>query len=1053
MTIRRSVLVVVVLALGGRASAAERETVVDLTLVGGLCYRDRGPQPGDPSMLLELRRADGRWGRVWGYAGDYNIGHHVGHVTDGQIGDERLSLSLSMEIQDDPWVKGGLAAYELALEKTGERKYAGTFQGTVHGYRLEGEARAEVRPPQPNRKPGYEPAAMGERPRLLLREQDLPRLRQRMATPLGKAALARMTTAAGLALRYQLRDEGRFAAKAREQAEQIMADRGNGSKMVRSRVWAWRAEQLALAYDLCYDAWPAAFRQQVEGYLVFTAERVFFRKATLHSEMSWHFASRYPGTISSAGAFAGLALWGEKGPEPQKPPEPAYVRRIAPDADYEPPEGVPVVGFQSDAMPDDWIFVGGFRPEAMPDPLEALGGPAKARPKPGDTVRHGGRTETFRHIPRGEKKGYWRNARFTGNRLQIDITNAIGRVYHSTSYFYTVVRNDRPRWVRLRTGHGLAEAWLAGAHLRDKQFARIEAGLYPMLVGVPIGETNPWGVIAMEPRLIEMPKDEVDAGVAALKAGYGQRVGDWRVDLQQWKATDGANVEFLKLFEVGRRIMFLTCRQGIGTGGFQGSNQFPMGLEGAQKYAAAYRNAFCRDVSSYGDLTRYLPYKMFRCFYTAEGERAQQLNGNPHLRIDNVYHETRDLTLDFFAPLFPLIPDQLQPAALWHWNHHAGILNAADQPERLLASQQRPYDYTLFESLPVWTFVNYPLGMKPTSPTEGMPAVWPAPQFGYVGFRKWIDGRNDILVEAYGRCYPCGGGSQPNAGTVRLVGFGEPWSHSFEPIGEYRFAENVVQFPDDTINAKGCGRLVTSKLDDESGVVTFDLGDVYAGPVEGQKALYERYGGVRRDVAFGDSGMRGLRSVAVDLSGASGAPCLVAIADQIHGGARKVWTWQLESSLSTAAKAAWADERKGGKKQILWKGKRHPYRPNTVIDRESRRIDDDPAVRIEGRTFTIRRGGATLRGLFVAPADLALEFGERAAYTIQYKGGISRSYSRAVFAESRTGRFLVLLTLSRGEHPKPNTEGHGLDAVVTLGQRTVRFDGGKLLLGTAKRAE
>jgi len=63
--------------------------------------------------------------------------------------------------------------------------------------------------------------------------------------------------------------------------------------------------------------------------------------------------------------------------------------------------------------------------------------------------------------------------------------------------------------------------------------------------------------------------------------------------------------------------------------------------------------------------------------------------------------------------------------------------------------------------------------------------------------------------------------------------------------------------------------------------------------------------------------------MAVDYSGKSGAPCLLAIADTIRGGKSKVWVWQLGQAT--------------GKKPI----------------------NDLDRTRIEGNTFTITKGNAT----------------------------------------------------------------------------------------------
>lgn len=50
---------------------------------------------------------------------------------------------------------------------------------------------------------------------------------------------------------------------------------------------------------------------------------------------------------------------------------------------------------------------------------------------------------------------------------------------------------------------------------------------------------------------------------------------------------------------------------------------------------------------------------------------------------------------------------------------------------------------------------------------------------------------------------------------------------------------------------------------------------------------------------------------------------------------------------------------------------------------------------------------------------------------------------------AREQRFLVI-TFQTGEHPEFKVEGKGLKAVVTVGKRTVRFDGTKVVLGSLK---
>ncbi len=190
-------------------------------------------------------------------------------------------------------------------------------------------------------------------------------------------------------------------------------------------------------------------------------------------------------------------------------------------------------------------------------------------------------------------------------------------------------------------------------------------------------------------------------------------------------------------------------------------------------------------------------------------------------------------------------------------------------------------------------FVNDPLDMAPKHPSEKMPLVWRADDFGYYCFRSgWA------------------GGEDGRAG--------------------HRPQEPVVLLPDDQINQGSCAHLVYLKAEaDGSAVMTMDMNDVYAtvrtyepavrsrsrrGPVEvgrtrlralgGRKAKFPIYDGnlLRCPDGFGDSGVTSLRAIAFDYSGRSGAPCLVALVDKIDGGGRREWLWPVAAgSIDTVA--------------------------------------------------------------------------------------------------------------------------------------------------------
>ncbi|MGD0900915.1 MAG: hypothetical protein ABR915_24040, partial [Thermoguttaceae bacterium] len=69
--------------------------------------------------------------------------------------------------------------------------------------------------------------------------------------------------------------------------------------------------------------------------------------------------------------------------------------------------------------------------------------------------------------------------------------------------------------------------------------------------------------------------------------------------------------------------------------------------------------------------------------------------------------------------------------------------------------------------------------------------------------------------------------------------------------------------------------------------------------------------------------------------------------------------------------------------------------------------------------------GANLAGRFIVPADARLGGGQIAG----------------------KGEYFVVLSLQEGKAPDVKVEGSGLDAKVTVGARTIAFDGRRISLG------
>ncbi len=212
--------------------------------------------------------------------------------------------------------------------------------------------------------PGHQPVAPGEHPRLFFRKSDLPELRRRAATPEGQIILARLrqlldgadastpwldfnpatrayennkfrarpgsysiSHAAGHGFLYQLSGDARHAELARACVDAALEGRRNhddryaylapGGELRAGPTLAW----LAVAYDLCYEAWPEDYRRHVARALVDyadqrggewnTPEGITFRRMVLtpkHGPASNHF-----GAVVGGAGLVVLALLDDPG--------------------------------------------------------------------------------------------------------------------------------------------------------------------------------------------------------------------------------------------------------------------------------------------------------------------------------------------------------------------------------------------------------------------------------------------------------------------------------------------------------------------------------------------------------------------------------------------------------------------------------------------------------------------------------------------------------------------------------------------------------------------
>jgi len=965
-----------------RAETAWPDLEMELTLRGAL---DAGePKPESASMLVELSRYGDRWGRLWGVARNYNVGIHPGRVETATISGDTITLELSFKVEGDSWVPGGRAVYKVEARRNPDGTIAGKHTGVFNGKNFAGEVLGRVKP-SVKAPTGFVPIKPGEHPRILFREPELPELRKRAQTPFGKRLVESMGDpkgaggngdAIGMGVRYQLSGEKKWADMAMESVERHMADMSGGALAI-GRAWAGRQEQVAVAYDLCYDVWPADFRKKVESYLRWITYRCFYDQTKISRTFNWNVQSNYGGPVLAGSAHAGLALWGEKGPEPAKPAPPAAVVDIAAAADFKPGKGVPVVPLEVGKGIKEWLATKPLDFAINTDPMLSLDGMEKLRNEPGTKFNIDDNDVEFQPL----------DAKHVLPQGGISLKEGLKKDKAVTLFFYTVIDNPQAQNLKVRlpfSRAGRTQMVINGVRVAHEQVIHLQKGQFPMLVALRLGAT--WG--SLEPWLEQATDADIEKSkeqVKARQAEYEAALRDYEFDLAEWKRLGGADIDSVKTMEMSRRIMYIFARDAVGTGGYLSESGGYFGETITQgspaAYATAYKRVWGRDLSPFNDMSMLLPRLVMTEVIGADGKERSQ-------RISNKVHFNADVA----AQLYPVTDERYKPAVLWAWRREMG--GTAENPEKYHGA--------------VHTFLNYPLEGKGEEPGKVMPLTWAATDFGHFTFRNgWTP--DATVFQVLARQKAPGGWGGPDAGGVRLMGLGQVWGTGNEDREVRRWLESVVVLPENPeLSLSNKGRVTHSWFEKNgSGGVTINLDDLgYDSKDKASGPRYETYGGMRMTPTKKPL-VSSLRSVAVDYSGASGAPVLLAMVDKVDGGKTKQWLWQ---------------------------------------------VTDTNAAKPSDNGFVMTQGDATLQATFVSPAKVKVVSSAEGGKTTKSAGSnagseiiINTKAVRVTGEDPTAGHFFVVMTLQRGAAPKVEATGSGLDAAITVGGRVVKFDGEKIL--------
>jgi hypothetical protein len=988
----------------GAAAAVEEEVEIRLA--------EAYPGSGNKGELrLRLKRVDGKWApRVWGRG--FNIADHRGRIVKAQDSAAGSRLSIDMMISEEPWQEGGPATYTLDLKRDGDRisgTWTGAFRLNEGGGSVEGTVVAVPPPP-----PGYARPAPGEHPRLLFRKEDLPALRAKAKTPWGQTMVKRLEGQGKVswALLYALTGDRAWAEKARA----AMAAPENVKR------W-WRmvhgvhdpgavATEDAIAFDLIYDMCDETFRAQTLARFQKALPFLFWGHGSAHYNPHDHsnWAIQFRGGVG----HAALMLLGEKGdypPGPWRIPKTAFhfegftfpellgprapqIAGIEAQPDFAPGQGVPVVrmGVSPKETPvRAWLVAGPFDVPGGTDALAAIGGEAQARPETGAAV-------TYRTTAGASSNATFASldSKYLG-RDGVDLNRLCGgSETPCTCCLYAVIENDAPGFFAVSSRIYAQEhacLYIGGRRLADGDCVHLGPGRFPVLVRASLFQPSRGrdANAALDFRLTPLEQAEAERRLAVATESHRILLAEWEAGREEHRRNGGLNPHAEDWIEICRS----RCARYADSLGAFGWNMEGEGYSQASfnmllPIAHAYERAMGRRLSMRDDMYMLLP------LYT-----AKTVFGEDYVCMQGYGPGGGPQGVDNWARGFGTVPDRYRSAALWAWNHTQRLADAGKLKSVFLTIDK------LDDLSAAFLFVNYPVDVQERNPAETMSRFCADEERGgYVFRNRWAD-RDDIVVSLFLNSN-CPGGSwrTDECGDFRIAGLGEEWAiqgwgyaHGAGTRSKPRLYMNVLQLSEPVAGRQAVATYAKG-YEDGSGVVSMNMDKVYTG-----------LSGGRRPEPV-DLGIRGMRSFAVDYSGASGAPCLVAVVDRVSGTKGRNF-WQMCTE-----------------------------RRHAVTARDNGFLLMSP-------------GGASLNATVAAPRDPRVEAGTfKTGHEANYnyhQGHWEVHFERRNVDVQGGEFFLVVMTLQAGRAPRACVTGKGPDTTVCVGERIVRFDGEKIVFESAAR--
>ena len=377
------------------------------------------------------------------------------------------------------------------------------------------------------------------------------------------------------------------------------------------------------------------------------------------------------------------------------------------------------------------------------------------------------------------------------------------------------------------------------------------------------------------------------------------------------------------------------------------------------------------------------------------------------------------------------VPDDMLPGVKWAFDRAVGL--KGDKSFGIAKGIHAPF-----------IMANYPYDVEEKHPGDCFRWMSPDPRKGHWVFRPTLRDKNDIMLVLNMKSENLRASwAAARSGThcmFDLWGFGRQW------LGG-RYLVRLYSTPGGN---KHQGGVITSwqATPDRTCVMNWNMDRAYYEDVN-RKLVEDPVAHARKKngklvTTPGwyeqiDYGTRATRSMAVDCSGASGAPLLVALVERVDVPEAKA-AKPAGTGKSSTKTAAPAGSNEDALRDLFMKetgiqvrtmnegGGKRAEAPPDATTRWSLPMPPGkvpPMVRIEGNRFKLGySSGPTIAGVFTGPVKLR---------------------SDVVMCDGK-GEYFCVFTLQDKEPPFMLVEGEGIDAVVRVGNRTVRYDGKSLVL-------